>query len=162
MGSKPNTCLSSKVGTHHISFHKTSHRSKIWIIWIPMAALPFLHCQNLRSQSSCWHDWSPCAWSPKWKKKCLHFLHSGWERFKRTVAFSRAKGVTWGPELLPCSTMVGGQHAAEAFKPFREAQLVTAQSLHKSLIYNNVLPPRCTTAILVQSLWGKTTKSDWI
>lgn len=161
------TCLSTKVGTQHISFHETGHRSKIWI---PMTALTFLHYQNLRSQSSCCH----VCLSPKFKTKCLHFLHSGWERFQRTVAFSHAKGVTWGPELLHSSMTVSGQHAPEAFKAFREEELVTTQSLHsswlmfmylkvlKSLFDNNVLPPRCTTARGTQRLWEKTTKSDCI
>lgn len=117
------TCLSSKVGTQHISFHETSHRSKIWI---PMAALSFLHYQNLRSQSSCWH----VCLVAQVKKKCLHFLDSGWERFQRTITFSHAKGGTWGPELLNSSTTDSGQHAAEAFESFREDELVTTQSLH--------------------------------
>lgn len=162
------TCLSTKVGTQHISFHETGHRSKIWI---PTAALPFPHYQTLRSQSSCCHV---CLLPKFKKKKCLRFLHSGWERFQRTVAFSHANGATWGPELLHSSTTVSGQRAAEAVKPFREEELVTAQSLHsfwrmfmylkvlKSLFYNHVLPPRRTTAIGTQRLWEKTTKSDCI
>lgn len=136
---------------------------------------PWLPC--LSSTIKLWghnHPAVMCACCPSLKKKCLRFLHSGWERFQRTVAFSYANGVTWGPELLHSSTTVSGQRAAEAVKPFREDELVTTQSLHsfglmfmylkvlKSLFYNHVLPPRRTTAVGTQRLWEKTTKSDCI